>query len=301
MPKFTETEKQVLDLFKLNTSFSFEGKKYTIIERDKPRPSKGECKTDVYVKLRDEDDECRELKISIKQGNAEFLENKIQYERAKEIFGADVDNILKNSISELENNFKQQELVFFDGHGKTDPHSIKLGWKFEIMNKRGGKLSGALKLNKNQVVDVYSGQQLPDEKKNANVNEKMVIGSGVANYMLCVEETKDLSLNDVVNALIPIEKYVEEHPQIYYACKALNFRSSEDKWDGDRPLSVYVDWTIKEGKLHGKLNFSEPLKKKANEIGNNLKSMLEKLNISEENFDDLKEKLHNDVKYYVKE
>ncbi|MBQ9236613.1 MAG: hypothetical protein IJ183_01675 [Prevotella sp.] len=301
MPKFSETENYVRELFSPDASFSFEGAEYTILETAKPRPESGECKTDVYVKLRNNEGTCRELKISVKQENADFLENKIKYERAKEILGDDVDEILTESISRIRENFEKQYLVVFDKYGRTDAHTVKLGWKFELLNKAGGELSGEVALTPKQVMDVYSGQNLPKDKRDAYVNGKVVVDSGVANYILFVNDTRQYSFDDIVKSLIPIEKYVEEHPRIYYACKALNYRADEDKWDGDRPLSVYVDWTLERGAINGRLVFDEPLKKKGNEVGENLRRIMEEVNVTKDNFDELKEKLSAEVNYYVKE
>ena len=50
----------------------------------------------------------------------------------------------------------------------------------------------------------------------------------------------------------PIEHFAKQQ-DIYFVCKALNYRANKDKWDGDRSLSVYVNWFLdQEGKLQGK-------------------------------------------------
>jgi len=301
MPNFSETESYVRNLFSSAKSILFEGKKYFVIKVVKPRPNAGECKTDVYVRLSDEEGKCRELKISVKQENADFLENKIKYERAKEIFGDDVDVILKNSISHIRKTFDNQYLVLFDKYKRSEARTIKLGWKFELLNKPAGELSGKLELTTSQVIDIYSGQNLPEDKKNAYIEGEIVENSGVANYILIIDESKEYTLNDILNRLIPIEKYAEMHPHIYYGCKALNYRIDVDKWDGDRPLAVYVKWTLDDGLLNGELVYDEPLKKKGNVIGENLRKILKCLNITKNNFADLKDLLNTDVKFFVKE
>lgn len=50
MPDFINTEHCVEKLFPVGTTFSFEGKKYQVALCGKPRPARGECKTDVYIK-----------------------------------------------------------------------------------------------------------------------------------------------------------------------------------------------------------------------------------------------------------
>jgi len=54
---------------------------------------------------------------------------------------------------------------------------------------------------------------------------------------------------------------------------------------------VYVDWLLVSDKLIGKLVYSNPLSKKGNEIGENLRAILKKLNISGSNFQDIKKHL----------
>lgn len=74
MPDFINTEHCVEKLFPVGTTFSFEGKKYQVALCGKPRPARGECKTDVYIKGIASDGEAREIKISVKQKNADFYE-----------------------------------------------------------------------------------------------------------------------------------------------------------------------------------------------------------------------------------
>lgn len=297
MAKFSQTEVKIRGLFAPGETIDFEGTRYIIEESAKPRPASGECKTDLYVRLR-AGDSTRELKISIKQANADFLENKIQYERAKEIFGEDVDTVLKDSINSIKEKFLDQYLVAFDKFGKTYAKTIKLGWKFEFVNKPGGELSGKLALSHEQLKDIYCGNKLPESKRNARVNDRIVEGSGVADYILFVDPDGKYDLKQCVGLLTPIDKYLEQHPNIFFACKALNYRLDDNKWDGDRPLGVYVDWSLADGTMTGKLNFDHPLQKKGNEIGNNVKEILSSLKVSKENFRALKTKLSREVKYY---
>lgn len=49
MPDFIDTEHSVEKLFPVGTTFFFEGKEYKVLLCGKPRPSQGECKTDVYM------------------------------------------------------------------------------------------------------------------------------------------------------------------------------------------------------------------------------------------------------------
>lgn len=85
--------------------------------------------------------------------------------------------------------------------------------------------------------------------------------------------------------------------KIFFACKALNYRCSKDKWDGNRPLAVYVNWTLHNNKLKGELVYESPLSIRGDIVGENIKNLLSKLNINKENFEKLKDYLDKDVKY----
>lgn len=65
----------------------------------------------------------------------------------------------------------------------------------------------------------------------------------------------------------------------------MNYRTFVEKWDGDRPLSVQVDWYVKENKLMPELIYNKPLTLKGNEMANRLKKYMEALKIK--NTDDI--------------
>lgn len=294
MPKFIDSEQKIVDLFKNEEKFIFEGKEYKIVLCGKPRPSSGECKTDVYVKGRSADGEVREIKISVKQTNADFLENKISLERAKEILGPQAEEIIEECTTSIKNSFEEDSLVYFEPQGHTGAETIKLGWKFELLNKPGGLKSGVMELSDMQKYDIFAGINLSPDKRNSKIDGVVVENSGVANYIIELDG-RDIDLAECLNMLQSIEEYAKNQT-IYFACKALNYRHDKKKWDGPRPLSVYVKWSINKGKLCSKLVFNEPLKHDGNEIGNHLCDLLKQLNINK--FVDLKKKLSSDVKRY---
>lgn len=290
MPDFSDTERRLIDLLKVGVKFKFDGVEYTVSKPScKPTVAKGECKTDVYVQAKSENGE-KVFKISVKQQNADFLENKMSHERAVEIFGSKADEVIMRATNSIKENFQKTPIIYFVRKGRTDAKSITLGWKFEFVNKTGGNLSSSMQLTTQQIVDVYSGTSLPDDKKNAKVNGEKVINSGIADFILVVDQDKNMTIEDFEKGLMTIEKFVEtEKPTIYFVCKALNYRAEKDKWDGDRPLSVYVDWHIENSILVGKLRFDEPLHHKGNEIGNRLQNLLLELGINSNNFLKLKD------------
>ena len=298
MPKFSEIEAKIISLFPIDGVVIFEGKEYITQICGKPRPSAGECKTDIYIELRNKlTSKIKVLKISVKLSNADFLENKMSYQRALEIFGNSATDILTKLIKNIEDKFKDDYLIYFERHRKTKAQTIKIGWKFELTNKLQGDKSGILELTEEQKLDIYSGTNLANDKKDSYVNGSVIENSGIAEYILIVDDIDSLTTQKCLQNIVPISTYIKDK-NIYFACKAVNYRMSQNKWDGDRPLSVWVEWNIKDGMLTADLNMSNPLHKKANEIGRNLQSILKDLHINKNNFDSLEQMIAPNVKIY---
>ena len=295
---FSKWEEKITKMFTKGSSFNYKEKNYTVVLSGKPRPTKGECKTDVYIKAKDDNGNEKEWKISVKKNNADFLENKIGLERAKEIFGKDAQKIIQQNIESIQKNFNKTPLIYYKKSGRTDALCITLGWKFELTNKKSGDKSAELKLTDEQKFDIYAGTNLSSEKKDCCVETQKVQNSGVANYYLEVDNSMK-NAQDIIDGLIDIETYSKKQ-SIYFACKALNYRLIPNKWDGDRPLSIYIDWKIKEEHLYGECKYENPLSKKGNEIGNNVKKLLIELKIDPDSVteDDLKKVIHKDVSTY---
>ncbi|OFI05903.1 hypothetical protein CLOACE_14480 [Clostridium acetireducens DSM 10703] len=283
--QFSAHEKKLLSIFKPNEIFYYNGEKYIIEFAGKPMPPKGESKTDVFVGVRKlSTNKPLSIKISYKKNNAEFLENKIKAERAKQLLGCDWENILKNSIKNIKNDLLNSKLIYIKGKYPTKPGSITLGWKFEILTVANRKLSGKLIVPKEKtaeiIKDVYSGIHLPDDKKHCFVGKNQIENSGIANTILWGDIKNSFSVQDIIDKLIPIEKFIIDHPNIYFACTGCNYRILEDKCDGKRSLLIYVNWTINKGKLCSEIVFDNPLKYVATDIMDNLKNCLNKLNIN---------------------
>ncbi|CAG9429169.1 hypothetical protein [Providencia alcalifaciens] len=282
-PLFSQTEKNLINLINSTSQFTWNNCIYDVIKASKPATSRGECKTDVFIKTLQGN-----FKISIKQSNADFLENKISYERARQIFGDDTDSILRSSIGTIEQSFQNHPLICFKKMGRTEEKTILLGWKFELLNKKGGDKSGVLQLTDEQKLNVYSGHLLSSDKRNASVDGQVIADSGVADYILEIDEVSGHDLQFYINKLKPIWDFSRQQT-IYFACKALNYRSLVDKWDGDRPLAVYVDWYLHQGELKSSICYDQPLQVKGNVVGNRVREILNELNITSDNFDELKE------------
>lgn len=279
---FGDAERHIKELFKKGDQVYYNSELCTIIKAGKPTCASGEPKTDVYVLLQGNDNNY-EIKISIKKSNADFLENKISSKRAELIFGPDWKSIISKSTLNIKNDFNDRHLVYKVKSGRTNAGSITLGWKFELVNKLSGNLSGKILLSQAQLMDVYAGTNLPIDKKNSVIDDEIIESSGVANYILTGELDSFQSASDVINSIININDYIQSHNDIYFACKALNYRTFESKFDGNRPLSVFVDWNVINGKLTPTIIFDNPLDTKGNEVADKLLDCLNKLNVSNTN------------------
>lgn len=274
---FGETERRVVKYFQEERVFYYNGVLFEAIVVGKPVCSKGEPKTDVYVLARNENNEEIEIKISIKQEDADFLENKTSAERAEGLFGREWIDVIRDATLSIENQFRNRKLIFKNQWRKTQRGSITLGWKYELLNKPGGDLSGRVELSNDQLYDVYSGYNLPESKKNSKVNGRIITNSGVANYVLMNDNLS--SLQDIVDNLVSIEDYCNLYPDIYFACKALNYRTFKQKYDGNRPLAVYIDWSVCKGQLTHELVFDSPLMVGGNQVANQLIESLNKIDV----------------------
>lgn len=291
MPTFGDFERRMLSYFTQGTEFVYRGELFVVLEADKPTCFHGEPKTDIYI-LAEGNSGKKEIKISYKKENADFLENKTTAERAGHLFGTGWREIIKKSTMEIQELFEQRIRIYKNSYRRTEKGAITLGWKFELLRRPGGNLSGIMELSDQQVYDVYSETNLPQDKQDALINGRIVEKSGVADYILISNNV--LSAQDVIDQMIPIEEYIKLHPSIYFACKALNYRTFRSKYDGNRPLAVQVDWKIKDGKLCSELIFDKPLELNGKEMADRLLRCFAVLGI--ETTDDINENnadMHN--------
>lgn len=277
MPSFGDFERRILGYFEKGTEIFYNGRNVQVLEADKPTCSQGEPKTDIYVLVTDGNEQ-EEIKISYKKENADFIENKTNAERAEQLFGPNWRGVIEKSTTEIKELFEQRVRIYKKAYRRTEKGAITLGWKFELLNKLSGDLSGMIDLDKQQVYDVYAGTNLSDDKKDAMINGRIIKNSGVADYILISDSVN--SAQDVINQMESIWDYIEEHPYIYFACKALNYRTYKDKYDGDRPLAVQVAWRVSDGKLCSDIVFDSPLEMNGKEMIKRLKNCLKTLSIN---------------------
>lgn len=256
MTKYAELERKVNDILKTGEIFTIEGTQYIVALSGKPRPQSGggECKTDCYILANSENSEKTiELKISCKLPTNEFQENKITEVRAKELLGPDWSNIIKNSSEEILSKFREQELIHYNGRGRTKEGFITLGWKCEIASRKRN-LSAPLQMSDQNIRDyIYKGCNQTENKRNAKIyintdaNElqqqiPVIPDSGIANCML-VSDIDDLTdVQSVIDKLQDIDNYeIVNHYLIY---TANSYRVISGKTDGNRFLAVRVEWSV---------------------------------------------------------
>ena len=276
---FGNSERHILNLLRSGLQFTYNGQVFTILESDKPTCRSGEPRTDIYVSTETDKHHREEFKISFKQSNADFLENKTNSQRAEQLFGVRWTEIISSATTALKNEFSSRPLIYKSNYKKTEAGSITLGWKFELLRVPSGRLSGNMNLSREQLLDVYAGTNMSSDKVNAIVNGNIIKDSGIANYIL-FEDSPIHTVQEVFDSLIPISEYIDQNPNIYFACKALNYRTYSQKYDGNRPLAVYVNWSISENKLCSCLGFDQPLLCTGKDAYQKLLSALNKLGIS---------------------
>ena len=284
--RFGVNERRIISYFPLETTFTFNGSQFRVVTKAcKPLSQTGECKTDIYFRAQNMTTmEQVEFKISYKQANAEFLENKTSAERAEFLLGPKWQELITQAVLSIKDKFENKHLIYKDQKWPTRKGSITLGWRFELLNVLSGDLSGEINVSKEQKIDVYAGTSLPDEKKNASVEGVVINKSGIANFVY--EDNGATDAQGVIDGLHTIEEYLGMNPGIYFACKALNYRSIKKKHDGDRPLAVHVRWFInEENKLDYELVYNFPLLTKGNSVCEDLKNALG--NLGAQTTDDL--------------
>ena len=259
--------------------FTFENKKYEIIQNHKPSR---ETKTDFYLVASGLDDSKeRVFKISYKKLSFSFIENKIKPKRIPYIYGKNWSRILQEQTDSIRDAFNARTLINF----KSKKRPITLGWRFEMeINKQSGnrKLSTIVQLD--IASQVFWGDNCADEMRDAKVNGKKVSNSGIPDFIL-IKDDKDIhDIQDVFDDLQDIREYATNHSKIRASFLAQNYiwESEKNCWttQGEkRNLAVWVNWYVdKKGKLCGVLVFDNPLVESEGVL-KNFKSCLEKMGI----------------------
>lgn len=277
MPVYHDTENAVLALFQPGTKVNYNGRTYTISTAGKPQASgSGEGKTDCYVGCTDG----TEFKISIKQDNADFLDNKISAQRAEVLFGSNWGDILGSVVDRLSQRFARRQLIYPDANGRTEAGSITLGWRCDIMNKPSGELSEPLTTDTRIKGEILSGENLPSDKRDSYVNGSRIPNSGIANLFWEQRGSFPATPEEFLNQCQTIAAAAAAAGDLYIAAKAVNYRLLCEKYDGNRPLLVPIRWEAVNGSLVPELILNEPLLHGATEMAEKLQNALRTLDVS---------------------
>lgn len=282
---YRKLEDKVIDIFKENKKFVWNNIEFQVENVGKPKAqSSGEPKTDVYIRLLNIKNKIEvEYKLSCKlEGTNEFQENKIKKERALQIFGEDWSSIISNAALSIKDKFENTEVYFPLGTGRTKETQYTNGWKVEIASK-SRELAVPLNLSDTDIRNkIYRGTTLDKNKRDCYVNEELVVGSGVADYMLVSLPEKIEFPNDVLDSIINIDEYpIDQHYMIF---TGNNLRVLKNKYDGNRPLGVQVIWSadLTNNRLVKKIKFDKPLEEEysGKKIAEHTNKEIEKLGVN---------------------
>jgi len=263
---FVKDEEHIRMLFKPGETFTYQGEELTSAGAYKPsiQSGGGEPKTDIYIEAVNNKGAIVEIKISYKKNNAEFLENKMSPQRAESVFG----ETYKQQIQQIAEQLNISEREFHNEQNQ----SYVLGYRLDIMSTPA-KGYAPTTLTEEQTVDLYAGTSLPESKRNAIVNGKQVENSGVPNYIIIGDRLE--TAQDVINKMTPIGQYVKTNPEVHVAFKAVNYFAAKDKWDGNRPLAIHVNWNKNpNGEIIGTVADKTAYETTCNPVAENLRNLL---------------------------
>lgn len=253
-------EEHIIKMFETDRLFNYYGKLCEVIEAGKPRPQggEGECKTDVFVRSKVQATaEEVVLKISVKNWNKEFLENKLREETMEVYLGPDWESVLIEASSSIKDSFENRPLIYPSGSGNIRPNSITVGWKLEIADEERA-LSAPIPLNDKQIKDyIYKGTNLTEPKRDSIVNGRVVPNSGIADYLLTTSIENIKSSNDIIEQMQLIDDL--HIGNTYFIFTANNYRTDVQRADGPRYLAVRIEWDIVDGKMVPKFHYDQPL------------------------------------------
>ena len=264
--KSLENENKVIEIFGRNKDFMYLGKRYQVVMVGKPRvqKGKGEPKTDVYLLFRIDDEEDCEVKVTLKQKDFNFVENKVKMERFEMIVGEGngtekatmiARNVLQQDLDGILESCKpEHECIRKSGEKPCTRYT--LGYRLDITNKSNGKRSFPLGLTLEQKMEVFSGARLEERKRNAVVCGKVIENSGVANMLLEMDLTGNETPQEILGALRPLsDETLYDDYDLYGTLKAVNYYTN-GKYEHSRPLVLQVRY---DGEFKPEVYIDRPL------------------------------------------
>ena len=284
--KSFENEVNIIKIFKNRPVFYYRGSLYRLLKCGKPRVQrgKGEPKTDVYVKYLVDEKEFIEIKISLKQTDYNFLENKLNLERFEVIVGK--GNGTKMA-EELVKSILNQDLEGFMNDVKLEYNAIRhpgempcvrctTGYRLDITNKPNGKRSFPLNLSLKEKMEVFTGATLEERKRDAVVDGTIIKNSGIANVMLEMDVNGNETPQEILDACRSLsEASFYDDFELYATLKAVNYYSN-GKYE-TRPLIVSVEYSyhVLTKTREPRFIIKNPLVTKSSQVVKKLKPLLE--------------------------
>lgn len=282
-----DIEHDIIDVAERNQGkrVMYHGKEYTVVGSAKPSSDSGEPKTDVFIRLVDDDGMYEDVCISCKKTNASFIENKMSADTMKAYWGENAEDIIHDiiSVSGLIDKIQNRQLVFPDGTDKIkDTLVITQGYRLDITCGNGGDLSTKIMDDDiDGIANFLSGGCLNDDKRNAfvelNGKRERIEGSGVANVMYRDDDVPD-DIQKILDMTFPVDDYarqIAEKGGLNIELKAVNYREDRDKSaDGNRPLAVMLEYSVDDdGKVHVTAHYDTPGEYRCNNVLDNIREI----------------------------
>lgn len=279
--QYMQKENSVLGLFKEGEIVEHAGRSYLVKTADKPfaQDNRGEPKTDVYILLEDRmSGEPKEIKISYKSANYQFLENKMSGNRFSSIFTEEEGDEIMALLPQ--NDRVNREFEISTSALLNEDSRLTLGYRLDIM---ASDASGYMPITVSEetMTEILGGAKLEETKRNGIIHGREVENSGVADHILVGDDFEDA--NDALSKVVPISEYVKEDSNrvIALAPKAVNMIPHRAKhfggdkakpWDGNRPLAISLNWTREGDRLVGRPNMKKGslFRKWAHGVGDDL-------------------------------
>lgn len=258
--QYAKSEEKIVELFSEGAKFRYKDRNFTSITVGKPvvANGRGEGKTDIYIKAKDEMGQEEEIKISFKQKNADSYENWVSAERAQDIFGSGWKKVFWQSLVENQDNFKSSYKDAQRISLENGSNAAVLGYAVDIRSKSRA-LSTQLTLTNQQKKEIFSGATLPENKRNCMVGKERIDDSGVATHMLVANSIK--TPQEAIDKMVSMDEYVKNHKgELYLSYKAVNARKIKG-WDASsRPLAVSIErFKDNDGSIKRRFKFDNPL------------------------------------------
>ena len=284
---FIKSEKKIRKIINNNDEFKFNGNQYQLILCCKPtlEGSGGEVKTDFFIRAKNKlNSEIEEFKISYKQPNWAFMENKVKKEIAEKIYGPNWSSIIQSQIEDIRKketgNFEDAYLFYaFKKKKRIYPGSFTVGWRYEIEKDSNRKLHA--NIIEDIAEQVYFSKGQHDRYRNALVEGEKIENSGVPNYYLEID-TKDIQDNDDIwNNIIPISHAMKGHvPCASFLAQNYDPINNKQHGGNKRDLGVVVEWYADNKMLKYEIIYDRPLTTDSNSATNRLINALHSLGVN---------------------